>query len=239
MSLLDLERVSKRYREGELEHLVLREVSLQIDAGEIAMVWGRRGSGRSTLLRIAAGIEAADDGIVCFDGRDLASHGDDVLGDGIGYCQKLAGNGSQPVLELVMMPLLAAGIGAALARSRARQALERVEASSCATCRSSALDTAESVRVALARVLAHAPRLVVIDDPIQGVDLLERDGILTLLRSLTADGVAVLASTTDATGLSGADRVLTLMEGELRGPPPQELAPVLELHRRGARQASA
>jgi ABC-type lipoprotein export system ATPase subunit len=239
VSLLELQRVSKRYCEGELEHLVLREVSLQMDAGELAMVWGRRGSGRSTLLRIAAGIEAPDDGIARFDGSDLASHGDDVLGDGIGYCQKLTGTGSQPVLELVMMPLLAAGIGAGLARSRAREALERVGASGCAMLRGSTLDTSELVRVALARVLAHEPRLVVIDDPIQGVDLLERDGVLALLRSLTADGVAVLASTTDATGLSGADRVLTLMEGELRGPPPQELAPVLELHRRGARQASA
>jgi ABC-type lipoprotein export system ATPase subunit len=239
MSLLELQRVSKRYREGELEHPILREVSLQMDSSELAMVWGRRGSGRSTLLRIAAGIEAPDDGVVRFDGRDLASHGDDVLGGGIGYCQKLPGTGSQVVLELVMMPLLAAGVGAGAARTRAREALERVEATGCATLRSSALDTAELVRVALARVLAHEPRLVVIDDPIQGVDLLERDGILALLRSLTADGVAVLACTTDGTGLSGADRVLTLMEGELRGPPPQELAPVLELHRRGARQASA
>jgi ABC-type lipoprotein export system ATPase subunit len=237
MSLLELQRVSKHYREGELEHLVLREVSLQIDDSELAMVWGRRGSGRSTLLRIAAGIEAPDDGLVRFDGRDLASHGDDVLGGGIGYCQRLSG--SQPVLEVVTMPLLAAGIAAGPARSRAREALERVGASGYATRRSSALDTSERVRVALARVLAHGPRLVVVDDPIQGVDLLERDGILALLRTFTVDGVAVLASTTDATGLSGADRVLTLMEGELRGPPPQELAPVLELHRRGARQASA
>ena len=60
--------------------------------------------------------------------------------------------------------------------------------------------------MALARVLAHAPRLVVIDDPIQGVDLLERDGLLALLRSLADDGIAVLASTADATGLSGADQ---------------------------------
>jgi ABC-type lipoprotein export system ATPase subunit len=239
MSLLELESVAKRYRDAQLERVVLREVSLQLDSSELAMVWGRRGSGRSTLLRIAAGIEAPDGGVVRFDGRDLASHSDDVLGAGIGYCQKLVGAGSQPALEVVMVPLLAAGVPAAQARSRAREVLERVGASACATLRISALDTAEAVRVALARVLAHEPRLVVVDDPIQGVDLLERDGILALLRSLTGDGVAVLASTTEATGLSGADRVLTLMEGELRGPPPQELAPVLALHRHAVRQASA
>jgi ABC-type lipoprotein export system ATPase subunit len=239
MSLLELESVAKRYREAQLERVALRDVSFQLDSGELAMVWGRRGSGRSTLLRIAAGIEAPDEGVVRFDGRDLADRGDDVLGSGIGYCHKLLGSGSQPALEVVMVPLLAAGVSASRARSRAREALERVGASACATLCSSALDTAEAVRLALARVLAHEPRLVVLDDPIQGVDLLERDGILALLRSLTGDGVAVLAGTTEATGLSGADRVLTLMEGELRGPPPQELAPVLALHRHAGRQASA
>ena len=56
MSLLELERVRKRYDDGQLERIVLREVSLQLDAGELAVLWGVRGCGRSTLLRIAAGI---------------------------------------------------------------------------------------------------------------------------------------------------------------------------------------
>jgi ABC-type sugar transport system ATPase subunit len=61
------------------------------------------------------------------------------------------------------------------------------------------------------------------------VDLLQRDGILSLLRSLADDGVAVLASTGESTALRGADRTLTLSEGELRGPPARGLATVLPL----------
>ena len=80
MSLLELQRVAKRYRDGQLERVVLREVSLRIDDGELAIVWGLRGCGRSTLLRVAAGIEAPDAGAVSFDGHDLAGDGDDVLG---------------------------------------------------------------------------------------------------------------------------------------------------------------
>ncbi|HSZ12624.1 MAG TPA: ATP-binding cassette domain-containing protein [Solirubrobacteraceae bacterium] len=239
MTLLELHGVAKRYREGQLERVVLREVSLRIDAGELAMVWGVRGAGRSTLLRVAAGIEAPDEGVVRFEGRELSGHGGDVLGAGIGYCQKLLRGGSQLALEVVTMPLLAAGVSPACARTRACEALERAGAPGCATLRAASLDTAETVRVALARVLAHDPRLVVIDDPIQGVDLFERDGILALLRSLTGEGVAVLASTTDATGLAGADRTLTLSEGELRGPPQQQLAPVLALRRPAGWRASA
>ena len=172
MSVLELERVSKRYRDGQLEQVVLQDVSLQIGSGELAVVWGLRGCGRSTLLRVAAGIETPDDGAVRFDGRDLSDHGEEILGTGIGYCQRLPKAGSQQVLEVVMVPLLASGVPPAQARSHAREALERTGTDDCAALRVCALDTAETVRVSLARVLAHEPQLVVIDDPIQGVDLL-------------------------------------------------------------------
>jgi ABC-type lipoprotein export system ATPase subunit len=240
MSLLALSAVSKRSREGQLERVVLRDLSLSLDAGELTVVWGMRGSGRSTLLRIAAGIEAPDAGIVRFEGRDLQDHGEEALGAGIGYCQKtLTPGGSQSVLDLVMLSLLARGVSAQQARSRARQALERTGVAAAATAAVSALDTAETVRVALARVLALSPRVLVIDDPIGGVDLLQRDGILALLRRIADDGAAVLASTGESSGLSGADRTLTLSEGQLRGPAPAELADVLPLRRTSVRRAGA
>jgi len=68
MSLLALEGVGKRYRDGARERIALREVSLALEAGELAAVWGLRRSGRSTLLRVAAGIEQPDEGVVRFDG---------------------------------------------------------------------------------------------------------------------------------------------------------------------------
>jgi ABC-type multidrug transport system ATPase subunit len=240
MSLLELEHAAKRYRDGDLQRTVLHDASMLLDAGELTVVWGLRGSGRSTLLRIAAGIEAPDSGVVRFQGRDLHGHAEETLGAGIGYCQKtLAHNGSRPVLEVVMLALLARGVPPPRARSRAAEALEHTGVAGCARQRVSRLDTAETVRVAIARVLALAPRLVVIDDPIAGVDLLERDGILALLRSLADVGIAVLASTGDSAGLSGADRTFSLSEGELRGAPARELAPVLPLRRAQARRAGA
>jgi ABC-type multidrug transport system ATPase subunit len=240
MSLLELEDVGKRYRDGQLERVVLRDVSLRLDAGELMVVWGLRCSGRSTLLRVAAGIEPPDSGVVRYDGCDLAAHGESLLGAGIGYCQKtLPHDPSQSVLDLLIVSLLARGASAPAARSDAREALERTGVAACAARRLSQLDTAERLRVALARVLALSPRLLVVDEPVQGVDLLARDGILVLLRSLADDGLAVLTSTGESTGLSEADRTLTLSEGELRGPPASELAPVLPLRRTAARRAGA
>jgi ABC-type sugar transport system ATPase subunit len=235
MSLLALEHISKRYREGQRERTVLRDVSLELDAGELAIVWGLRRAGRTTLLRIAAGIEPPDEGAVRFAGRDLAEHRERALGEGIGYVQKtLRAGEEQGVLEQVTAPLLARGIGVRKAQARAREALARAGGEHCGAMRVGELGGGEAVRVALARTLALAPALVVIDEPTATVELGERDGILALLRALAADGVAVLASTGEAVELAGAHRALSLGEGTLRGPAgAPELAPVVALRRRG------
>jgi len=232
MSLLALQNVCKRYSRTAGERTVLHEVTLQLETGELAVVWGLKGSGRSTLLRIAAGIEAPDSGSVRFEGRDLAQAGEGLLGGGIGFPERgLRSAEGRGVLDHVMVGLLAHGVGPRAARARARVALERVGAEHTARQRLAALEQDESVRVGIARALTLEPALLVIDEPTRGVDLLARDGVLALLRSLADDGIAVLASTGESTGLAGADRALALSEGELRGAPPAELATVLPLRR--------
>jgi putative ABC transport system ATP-binding protein len=231
MSLLELERVDKRYEDEAGACTVLREVSLLLDPGELAVVWGLRRSGRSTLLRVAAGIEPADAGVVRFEGQDLARGGERRLGEGIGYCQKTLrfadGHGA---LDHAMVGLLSRWVPPAKARSRARDALERVGVAHCAHMAQRELSSAETLRVALARTLALKPRLIAIDEPVKGVDLIDRDPILSLLRSLADEGLTVLASTGESTGLSQADQGLVLGDGELRGAPQAQLAEVLPLH---------
>ncbi len=196
------------------------------------MIWGLRRSGRSTLLRVAAGIEAPDRGVVRFAGRDLAEHREAALGGGgIGWCQSTFRSAEgRGVLDQVMVGLLTCGVPPPLAQERARDALARTGAERCATLRLGELDGAEALRVALARTLAVQPRLLVIDEATRGVDPFDRDGILLLLRSLADEGIAVLASTRESIGLSGADRTLALSDGELRSGPTPTLAPVLPLH---------
>ncbi|MGD1059453.1 MAG: ATP-binding cassette domain-containing protein [Solirubrobacteraceae bacterium] len=232
MSMLELEHVSKCY--GRLsEQVALRDVSLRVEAGEMVVVWGMRRSGRSTLLRIAAGIEQPDSGVVRFDGDDLGNRHGETLGDGIGYCRKrFAPSEGRLVIDHMITGLIARGIPPAQAGSRARAALERAEIGSCAELRPAELDNAEAVRAAIARALAFAPRLLLIDEPTIGVDLLARDGILVLLHSLAQQGMAILASTGESTSLSGA-RALTLSDGELHGQPTRKLAPVVPLRRTG------
>jgi ABC-type lipoprotein export system ATPase subunit len=235
MTLLALERIGLRHRQGAHERVVLRDVTLELDAGELIAIWGLRRSGRSTLLRVAAGIESPDTGVVRFAGRDLAARGGGVLGGGIGYCRRAFGaSAGQGVLDELLLTQLARGIPQSAARSRALDALQRAGVEHCGARLLRELDTAETVRVTIARALVLEPSLLILDDPTAGVDLLARDGILALLRAFADAGIAVLLATGEAAGLSGADRALSLADGELRGSSAPELAPVLELRRRAS-----
>lgn len=230
MSLLELDRVTKHA--GAEQRPVLREVSLRIDEGELVAVWGSRRSGRSTLLRLAAGVTAPDSGVVRFQGLDLAGRKDHAGEGGIAYClTRHRSSGWHVVFDQLVTDRLLCGAGLADAERRAWQALARVGAEQSATARLDRLDPEEAVRVAIARGILRDPTLLVIDEPTLGVDLLVRDEILGLLRSLSDAGMAVLMATGDAPCLTVADRKLSLDDGELHGSVSPRVAPVLPLRR--------
>jgi ABC-type lipoprotein export system ATPase subunit len=237
MSLLELRSVCKRRASGGRRVVVLERASLSIDAGELVAVWGLRGSGRTTLLRLAAGIDAPDAGAVRFDGRDLAEHGEQLLAREIGYCQKSfpAARG-QSAIDEVLLGLLVNGVRGREAAARAREALKRVSGESMGTRRVCELDSDERVRLAIAHALALQPRLLLIDEPVAGVELDRRDEILLLLRSLADEGIAVLMTVGDLSGLRGTDQSLTIGDGKLSGSPKRALEPVadLDLRRRAS-----
>jgi ABC-type lipoprotein export system ATPase subunit len=237
MSLLELRNVSKRLSRGGRKVVVLEDAFLSIDPGELVGVDGLRGSGRTSLLRLVAGIDEPDAGTVCFDGRDLAEHGEELLGREIGYCEKSFGTAVGPAaIDEVIFGLLVNGVRRAEARTRAQEALQRVSGESIAGRRMSELDSAERVRLAIAQALTLEPRLLLVDEPVAGVNLDQRDDILLLARSLADEGMAVLMTVGDLSELRGADQSLTIGDGELRGSIKRGLEPVADLTLR--RQAS-
>lgn len=240
MTLLELADVSKRYGHGAHERVALRGVSLEVEGGEFVAVWGRRRSGRSTLLRVAAGVEPPDEGVVRFAGRDLSEYDAEGSRGGVRYCRKaFRRDGGQHVLDQLVTSQLTRGVSVAQARSRARSALERTGAERCAALRPSDLDSAEVVGVVIARALVHRPEVLVIDEPTLGVSFRDRDRILLLLHSLADEGIAILMSAEETPCLSGS-RALSLSAGELRGElRSPELPPVAHLHDAAQWSASA
>lgn len=240
MSVLEFRRVGKSHSRGSRRIEVLREVSLQLDAGELVVIWGLRHSGRSTLLRVAAGVDRPDTGMVQFQGHDLRARSASQMGSGVGYCRLGVGVPmGRAVIDKVRAGLLARRVPAPVAYSRAHTALERVGVERCSELVLGNLDGAETVRVAIACALVLGPRVLVIDEPTKGVDLLDRDKILLLLRSLADEGIAILMSDGDGSGLADADRALSLAGGELRGQASPEYGSLLPLRRAAGKSTAA
>jgi len=231
MSLLELAHATKRFTSGQRETVALQDISLELDAGDCVAIYGLRRSGRTTLLRVVAGILPLDEGTVRFDGHDLAARSTRALGVEIGYCSPVfdpAHGGS--VTDHVAVALLARGVGRTRACARAEEALARTGASGCANLDPRELHLDELVRAGIARALVAKPRLLLLDEPTNGVDVLERDGILELLRAIADGGTAVLMTVGEP--VPGPNRVLALDGGRLRGHAVQEQAPVVPLHPR-------
>ncbi len=217
MSFLEIERVSKRYRRGRREYVALRDVSMSVEAGEVVAVLGSGNSGRSALLRIAAGLERPDDGRVVFEGVEMTA-GCVLVGRRVAFC-RTAFNALEGdlVVDHVATTLLATKLSPKEAGRVAHEALVRCGALACAELRPCELDSIERVRVALARAVVCSPALLVIDEPTAGIGLLESDPLLRLLRSFARDGMAVLLATGDASSLAGIDRVVMIADGVVRG----------------------
>jgi ABC-type ATPase involved in cell division len=232
LSLLSIEHVSKRYRRGSADRVALEDVSLTLDRGELAVVLGTRKSGRSTLLRIASGLERPDQGTVRFEGNPIET-ARDVVGRRISYCHgSFSPMEGERVVDHVAATLLAQRVPARRARRVAEGVLARTAVSDCVGFHPDELSAAERVRVAIARGLVAAPRMLVIDDPAASVGLLHSSGVLRLLRSIADDGAAVLMSTDDPTCVSGADRAFSLEDGKLRAEAhdsPAEVVPLRPL----------
>ncbi len=214
MSLLEVDRVSKRFG----SRTALEEVSFVIEEGELVAVWGERRSGRSTLIRACAGVEQPDAGEVRFAGKPMSRRHGTVLGRRLGFVRRtFAPSSGATVLEQLLTAQLARRVPRTEALSVAWRKLDLAGVERCARERPDDLTAAETIRVALARVLTAEPQLIVVDEPTIGVELLERDPILELLSSLTRCGTAVLMTAAQGTGLLGADRVLAVAKGRVQG----------------------
>lgn len=227
MSLLSIEHVRLLDRESP-GRLVLEDICLEVDAGELIAIWGKRRSGRTSLLHLACGLARPDGGAVRFDGREL--RGSAAIGDEIAYCAAgFQGGEAWPVERELVEVQLARGVPRRQARRHTQAALERTGAGQLADRLMRTLRGAEQMRAMLALALTSAPRLLLVDDVVAGVELVQRMAILRLLRSLADDGLAVLTSTDEMPALAGADRALTLSEGRLHGRLAPELAEVVPL----------
>jgi ABC-type Mn2+/Zn2+ transport system ATPase subunit len=235
VTLLALSGVSVRYPTVT----ALADVSLEVVAGELVIVWGPARSGRTTLLEIAAGLRAPDSGTVSFADRppraSLGRHGGfAIVTDG---GRALLGH-DELVIDQVAFPALRV-MSRWRAQAAADSALRRCGVEDLGQTPMQALSHAEHIRVLLARSLVREPRLLMLDEPTAGLSHTESERFLELVQSLVRDGIAVLM-TDDAEGsaLTPGARVVTMQRGTLRGASPSPPADVITLEDRRAEPGS-
>ncbi len=220
--LLCLDRVSKRYWRGRHEIVVLEDVSFDLHAGEFAAIFGQRASGKTALLRIAAGIESADSGTVLFNAEDLtawARKRGSGLHPRIGWMRRQGPFlPSMQMLDYVAFSLVRK-ISHDDAHRLATRALRRIGAAELARARWRELDDAERTLVMLAQAVVREPALLVADDPTMGLGTTERESVLTHLRDIADEtGMAVLMAVPDVPDMLRSHTVMSLSDGELIRP---------------------
>ncbi|ANG92305.1 aliphatic sulfonates ABC transporter ATP-binding protein [Lelliottia amnigena] len=195
--------VTKRYG----ENTILNALDLHIPAGQFVAVVGRSGGGKSTLLRLLAGLEAPDGGEIMAGTTPLATIQDDTRM----MFQDARLLPWKNVIENVGLGLTGPW------RDEARQALAAVGLEERAGEWPAALSGGQKQRVALARALIHRPGLLLLDEPLGALDALTRIEMQDLIESLwQTHGLTVLLVTHDVSeAVAMADRVLLIEEGKI------------------------
>ena len=220
MALLSVEHVGKTHWVGPYEKRVLVDVSLAMRSGDLFGVWGAQRSGKSTLLRIVAGIETPDAGTVRFDGTDLATlsktRRDRLRLGEIGLVQGDGPrSGTLTVLDYVALPLFGRCTRHE-ARRRALAALRRVDVAECRDALWHQLSDGEQTLINLAHALVREPRLLLVDDPTAGLDTRQQQEVAELLQTVAAeDQLAVLATSSVLSATAEMHATFTLSDGRL------------------------
>ena len=197
----------------------LRGATVAASPGEILAIMGPSGSGKSTLLHCLAGIFAPDHGEVWFDGKRLDTLGEDertkLRRTAFGFVFQFG----QLVPELttadnVALPLLLNRTPRRVARTTAETWLDRIGIGDKTASRTGELSGGEAQRVAVARALALAPKVIFADEPTGSLDSLTGANVMGLLTGLAREaGTTVVLVTHDTRVAAYADRVMMVRDG--------------------------
>ncbi len=219
-SMIKLDRVTRAYSVGARRLYALRDVSLEIHAGEFIAMVGPSGSGKSTMLNLIGGIDKPDEGNVWVGGLHINVQDENTLakwrGGKIGivfqFFQLLP---TLTALENVMLPMELRNTFSNHRRARAAAALERVGLVERATQLPSELSGGEQQRVAIARALANDPPILLADEPTGNLDSETGLRIVELLVELNRVGKTIVLVTHEETLARAASRIVRMRDGHV------------------------
>ena len=213
--MIRFESVSKVYS-GHFQ--ALKNISFNIQKGEMIFVAGHSGAGKSTVLKLIAGITKPTSGKVWMSNQDLGTLNDSRLG----YLRQHIGLVFQDhkilfdrnVLQNVLLPLRIIGYDRATAENRARIAIEKVGLGGRETADPITLSGGEQQRLCIARAVVHQPGLLIADEPSANLDRAYALDIMELFKTFHEAGTTVIVAAHDETLMADyGHRILRLQEG--------------------------
>ena len=220
MALIETRGLWKTYRMGGEDIHALRNISMRIESGEYVAIMGPSGSGKSTLMNLIGCLDTPSEGSYLLNGHQVRELDDDELArirnEEIGFVfQTFNLLPRATALHNVELPLVYAGVPRGVRRSRALEALGRVELADRVTHRPNELSGGQRQRVAIARALVNAPAILLADEPTGNLDSRTGQEIMALFKRLHEGGNTIVLITHESEVAGYAHRVIHLRDGQV------------------------
>jgi ABC-type lipoprotein export system ATPase subunit len=216
---VEIERLSKRYRDADRELTVINDLSFSFpEKGSVAII-GRSGTGKSTLMHLLGGLDLPSSGCVKYGGVNLSAMASDeraaFRAKNIGFVFQFHHLLPEfSALENVALPLVMSGISDGESKEAAAALLEKVGLSSRKGHLPSQLSGGEQQRVAIARALVAKPRVILADEPTGNLDIETAAGVQKLLLEMNRDQGSTLIIVTHNHELARSlDTVVEMLPG--------------------------
>lgn len=216
---VELSGIVRSFDEGDRKLHILKGADLRIEAGEMVALVAPSGTGKSTLLHIAGLLERPDEGDVFLGPVNCSDLSDDertaIRRNDIGFVYQFHHLLPEfTAQENVMMPQMIRGLARNVAAERADELLAYLRLGDRGSHRPSELSGGEQQRVAVARAVANAPRILLLDEPTGNLDPNTANYVFEALSALVrASGVATLFATHNLELAGRMDRAITLEDG--------------------------
>ena len=220
MELIEIKGLVKSFKDGERETRVLKGIDLAVARGEFVAIMGRSGAGKSTLMYQMSLLDEPTEGDVLVEGRSTRSmrleEETRMRLTEFGYVfQDYALLPDLSALENVVLPLLMQGKSKGRAEAIAERALERVGLAHRRTNLPSALSGGEQQRAAIARAIAHEPKILFADEPTANLDRQSSAAVIAIFKELHRAGQTTIMVTHEEEYARAAERTVTLDEGRI------------------------
>ena len=216
MSYIEFDKVIKEYKTGETSVLALNEASFTVEKGELAVILGASGAGKTTALNILGGMDTATSGRVFVDGEKITSFSKKQL---VGYRRSDIGFVFQfynLVPNLTALENVELAVQVCDDHLDPRQTLVKVGLSERMGNFPAQLSGGEQQRVSIARAMAKNPKLLLCDEPTGALDYVTGKQVLQLLQDMCRrDGITVIIITHNAAVAPMADRLIRFKSGKV------------------------